>query len=223
VSPSPPDAISPRAYAAVIAAVFVLAALVSAHWLLHRTEHLAGTDSVNPATYVFAVPKGHSFCVRDLPVPASADRVRMALVPQPGTAPRVSIQLSTGAGYSARSTRVVSAQSDAVFPIPRVSRTSPGTLCGTVTDYVSVAGFPQLAASGRPQSFVDHKPQPGGRAAVWFIDSRKRSLLSLLPAASHRASVFRAGFVGPWVYLAALLLMPLIWWLGLRRLLRERA
>jgi hypothetical protein len=35
--------------------------------------------------------------------------------------------------------------------------------------------------------------------------------------------VFRAGFVGAWTYLVLLLLLPALWWAGLRSLVRRRA
>jgi hypothetical protein len=225
VTTDPPSAVSPRVYAAVILGVFVVAAGLFAHWLLRDNERLVGTNSATPATYVFPTPKGQTVCLRDLTVPAHADQLQLDLFPLPNSKPtRVSVAVRTDAGYSGSSSRVLSPAGGAVrFPIPRNPAASPGTVCAKVSEYVSVAGSPGLPAGGRVQAFVDHKPQTGGRASLWFVDSRKRSLLSLLPTAAHRSSVFRAGFVGPWVYLLALLVLPLMWWLGLRRLVRARA
>jgi hypothetical protein len=225
VSTEPRSAVSPRVYAAVILGVFVLAAAVLLHWLLRSEPRLAGTNSVNPAVFVFSVPKGQTMCLRDLILPKDANQVQLLLVPNPGSPPtHVSLQLRSDAGYRANSNLVLNpAGGGTRFPIPGNHTASPASLCATTSEYVSVSGFPGVPASGRVQAFVDHKPQTTGRASVWFVDSHKRTLLGLMPTAAHRASVFRAGFVGPWVYLLALLVLPLLWWFGLRRLVGASA
>jgi hypothetical protein len=214
-------AVPRRAYYAVIAAVFLVATVVFAHWLLGSSERLVGTNSVAPESYVFVVKKGQTMCVRDLAVPARANRVRLDLTPAAGTAPRVAVSLRTTTGYSARTTQVVRIAGYNDFSIPRNLKTAGGLLCARMGGDVSVSGFSQLRATIGPEAFVDHKPQQA-RVSVWFLDKRKRSLLSLLPAAAGRASVFRAGFVGAWTYLVLLLLLPVLWWAGLRQLLRGR-
>jgi hypothetical protein len=212
-----------RAHAAVILVVLVVGALVFANWLLGRSVHYTGTNSVQPTSLIYTATKGQTFCVHDLVVPARTDRVQMDLVPLPGKTATVSMVVRTAGGYTGRSTRLLRSGGDAVFRVPRVSKTASGTVCGTTNAYLSVAGAAQLLSNGRPQSFLDGRPVTSGRAAVWFVDSSKRTLLSLLPAAARRATVFRAGFVRPWLYLVMAIVLPLMWWLGLRRLVRERA
>jgi hypothetical protein len=214
--------VSPRAYAAVIAGVFVVAAVLVGQWLLRDSTRLVGTNSVAPDSNVFIVKKGQTMCVRDLYVPARADAVRLLLIPPANTRPVIDVALKTSAGYSARASRVVSVAGYNDFTIPRAASGAPGILCAQARGDVTVSGYAGLQANGRPEAFVDHKPQTS-RVSVWFIDTHKRSLLSLLPTAAHRASVFRAGFVGAWTYLVLLLLLPLLWWAGLRSLVRRRA
>jgi hypothetical protein len=222
VSAEPASAASPRAYAAVIAGVFLVAAVLLASWLLKSSERLVGTNSVTPESFIFIAKKGQTMCVRDLYVPARADRVRLALAPSNNATPPIDLSLKTNAGYSARVTHIVTGPGYNDFSVPRNEKGASGILCARMGGDTTVSGYSQLPADGRPTTFVDHKPQ-GGRASVWFLDSHKRSLLSLLPSAARRASIFRAGFVGGWTYLVLLLLLPVLWWAGLRQLLRGRS
>jgi len=211
-----------RAYAAVIAGVFVVAAVLVGQWLLRDSARLVGTNSVAPDSNLFIVKRGQTMCVRDLYVPARADDVRLFLTPPANATPTIAVALKTSAGYSARASRVVSVAGYNDFTIPRTASGAPGILCAKAGGDVTVSGYAGLQANGRPEAFVDHKPQ-SSRVSVWFIDTHKRSLLSLLPTAARRASVFRAGFVGGWTYLVLLLLLPALWWAGLRSLVRRRA
>jgi hypothetical protein len=216
-----PSAVSPRVYAAVIALVFIVAAVLVGHWLLQRSERLVGTNSTAPMSYVFNLPAGQRMCVRDLFVPADAGAVRIDVTPAVKENARVSISLRTDSGFHADSSRVLSGPGYSDFPIPRTRHGSPGILCARATGTLAVSGFTQLLSNGRPQAFIDHKPQ-NGRVSVWFVDTRNRTLLSVLPKAPRRASVFRAGFVRPWIYPLVLLVLPLLWWSGLRELWKGR-
>ena len=53
-----------RAYAAVIAGVFVVAAVLVGQWLLRDSARLVGTNSVAPESFVFSTKKGQTMCVR---------------------------------------------------------------------------------------------------------------------------------------------------------------
>lgn len=222
MSAEPASAVSPRAYAAVIAGVFLVAAILAGAWLLKSSERLVGTNSVTPESYLFIAKKGQEVCVRDLYVPARTDVVRLALTPSGGAKPPIDLSLKTNAGYHAQVTHIVAKSGYNEFSVPRNAKGSPGILCARMGGDTTVSGYSQLAADGRATTFIDHKPQTS-RASVWFVDSHKRSLLSLLPTAAKRSSIFRAGFVGPWTYLVLLLLLPVLWWAGLRQLLRGRA
>ncbi len=198
-------------------------AVVAVLWLLHPAERLSGTDSVEPAAYVTNVAPRQRLCVRDLLVPAGADRISFALAPTPGTQVRVTMRLRTAAGLDATSVQTVTQQAEVRFPIPRSPRSHGGTACLRTTGLVAVTGHAGVPATVRPQVFLQGKPLTTGLVSVWFWDSHKRTLASVLPAAARHASVFRAGFVGPWIYLVMALLLPLLWFAWLRTLVRARA
>lgn len=204
----------------VIIVLVVAAAASGSAWLLHKRERFAGTDSVEPNVAIATLNHGQTLCVRDLLVPSNGDEIRFNLQPSGGTTPTVTMTLGTVARVRSTATRVLAQATYLSFPITRVPHASGGTACLRTSGTVGVFGSPALPATTRPQAFLDHKPLQA-RVAVWFVDKHPRSLLSMLGTAARRAAVFRAGFVGSWTYLLAALLLPLLWWLGLRTLLRS--
>lgn len=208
-----------RAYLAVILVCVVAAAAFGVAWLFHKRERLAGTDSVEPNSAIATVAPKQRLCVRDLLVPSSADVIRFQLASVDGKPANVNMTLSTVSGKRSVATQPVTGLAYVNFPIDRAGRATGGTACLRTTRPLSVIGYPSLPATVRPQAFLAGKPL-GARVSVWFYDTHPRSLASLLGTGARRAAVFRAGFVGAWTYLLAALLLPLLWFWGLRTLLR---
>jgi len=219
VKTAPSGPLPRRAYLAVILVCLIAAAGIGAAWLFHKRERLAGTDSVEPTTTIATVPAGQRLCIRDLLVPSSADLIRFNLGSATGKPANVSMTLDTVSGRRSVATRSVTAPTNVNFPIVRAGTASGGTACMRTSAPLTVIGHPALPATTRLQAFLHGKPL-GARVSVWFYDTQPRSLASLLGTAARRASVFRAGFVGAWTYLVAALFLPLLWWRGLRPLLR---
>jgi hypothetical protein len=195
----------------------VAGAAIGAAWLFHKRERLAGTDSVEPSLPVAVLKQGQRLCVRDLLVPSSANLIRFNL--SPASPANVSVALTTVSGVRSTSSQTVTHPTYVDFPITRAGHASGGVACIRSSVPVEVIGSPGIPATIRPQAFLEGKPVQG-RVSVWFYDTKPRSLFSLLGTAARRASVFRAGFVGAWTYLLAALLLPVLWWWGLRTLLR---
>lgn len=211
-----------RARLGVVAAVAV-AAVVAVALVLHRGRDVAGTNSVAPSDRVAAVPAGGRLCVSHLWLPAGAASVSLQLATAAPGGAGVGLRLDGPAGTVASRARVPAGGAQSVsFPFAAARTAGPASLClrpdapltrvgGTRTD-----PFPGVNYSPRPLPF-DRVPEAtlDGRAltdlvAVEFHWPGSRSAASQLGAATHRAALFRPGFVGAWTYVMLLVLVPLL-------------
>jgi hypothetical protein len=206
-----------RSARAVVAGIVVAGVvLIAAVALLHRTS-LAFTPGVAPAAPVVSLAPAQQACQQPIDVPGGGDFVAVSVVvgARDASPPplRVVVQaadgrvLATGrvaGGYGRRSERRV-----------RLDRTvHPGRvrvcLQNVGAGRAAVFGNSDLAA--RTSTAVrDGRPL---RVDMTFVFERApRSLASELPDIFTRAALFRAPWVGAWVYvvLAALLLVVAPW------------
>jgi hypothetical protein len=210
-------AVSARALRIAAAAAFALVAVPVLVWLLAGDERLAGSNAVAPKGVVAGVATGERLCVRDLRVPEETAAVRVfATAERPAT---LHAELRPVGGTAA--TAATSIAPGGVAPVDLAvgeAEASPATLClGVEGGRVALAGVPGLETDRRPQAFLDGRPLPD-RVAVQFVLGGERTLLSRLDDAARHATVFKAGFAGPWTFWLLALGMPVLWALGLRRL-----
>jgi hypothetical protein len=101
--------------------------------------------------------------------------------------------------------------SDAVFTIPVLGETPaehPASLCLTAADVVNWGGTPLPSVpSSAPPTLAGHPI--AGRIAVWYLPpvGSRRSYLAQAGTILNRASLFRPGVVGPWLYVLILLVV----------------
>jgi predicted membrane protein DUF2142 len=193
--------------AGVVVAVLGIVLLVA---LLQPRELFLGSNSVAARDYVVAVPAGQRMCVRDVRVPAGTQRVRWGIDTQ--NAPRIPVDMTVRVHGGATLTGSIVRSDDAGFhkvdipmddPVPGGAPFRLADLCLAPQGHEG-----QIFVWGRTQLDIESKPIEIGkrkianRVALWFLPlaHEKRSILSQLPKMFERASLFRPGFYGPWLF-----------------------
>jgi hypothetical protein len=201
---------------AVLGLVFVL---LVGRWLIHTRAPYAGTNSVAPKYNLPAPKRGQRLCIKRLTLPARANGLRLRTASAGSVPAHVSLRLDAGGVRQvAGATAPVGGLGPLNFSIKAPGRDVPAAACIT-TDrtLVAVSGQP---TEGLDTGFGYLDGKPVGAPSVWFLHTPAPRLVSSLPTAARRASLFRAGFVGAWTYAVIAALIVLAWWLGLRLLLR---
>jgi 4-amino-4-deoxy-L-arabinose transferase-like glycosyltransferase len=190
-----------------------LVALILAYCLRPR-PYITGSDSVEVVTYVAPTPAGARVCVPGLEIPAGTARVRLQLISRTQERAELHMTLSTGARTLASSLPPTAVQASRIstptFSIPELPAHpayAAATLCLTAGDLVNWGGTPLSGAPPHPPT-LQGKPFPA-QLAVWYLPpaGAQSSYLARAGAILSRASLFRPGAVGPWLYWLALLLV----------------
>jgi hypothetical protein len=202
--------------AAAIAAVPLV--LLTAFYCLRPRDYFTGTDSVEADTYIAETPTGAPMCVNGLSVPSGTERVRLQLVSRTTTRPRLKLVVRLGGSQVLTSTlgsSTVPANrvSGAIFTVPGLAAHGGeprASLCLTAADVVNWGGTPLPAPPSSNRATVAGRPV-SGKIAVWYLPrvGSQRSYLARVGKILDRASLFRPGFVGPWLYVLLLaVLLP---------------
>ena len=207
----------PRVWrAALVAAVPLL--LLIAFYCLRPRDYYTGTDSVEVYTYVVQAPAGEPVCVPGLHIPAGTRRLRLQLISRTRVRPALKLALTIGAPGAPAITRELGPMavpanqiSAAVFtipPLPPKSEELPASLCLTAADVVNWGGTPLPAPPSSSPPTLGGNPV-SARIAVWYEPpiGAQRSYLSRATEILRRASLFRPGFVGPWLYVLVFLVV----------------
>ena len=208
--------------------VAVPLALLTAFYCLRPVDYYTGTNDVEADAYIAETDAGAPMCVNGLHIPSGTARLRLQLISLTQQRPRLKLTVTLGhSGQGAQLTGRAPAieselaptpvaanrVSEAVFSVPQLAgvRGEPSaSLCVRAAELVNWAGTPlPPTAPVSELATVAGKPV-GGRVAVWFLprSGAQRSYLAGLGSILARASLFRPGFVGPWLY--ALLLFVLL-------------
>jgi hypothetical protein len=195
--------------AGLCAVPFVL--LICAYCVVPRAYY-TGTDSVEVYTYVAQAPAGARVCVPGLEIPAGTASLRLQLISLTTERPALHLTLREGAstlssvlGPTAVASNRISA---AVFSVPGLaSRPAYGdaSVCLTAGGLVNWGGTPLPASPPQPPT-LQGAPL-SARIALWYLPpaGARSSYLARAGTILRRASLFRAGFVGPWLYVLLLL------------------
>ncbi len=195
--------------AGVCAVPLVLA--VCAYCVVPRAYD-TGTDSVEAYTYVVPTPAGERVCVPGLRIPGGTARVRTQLISRTVERPALRMTLREGAATFSGALAPVRVASErisaATFTLPGLaSRPASGaaTVCLTAADLVNWGGTPLPVIPPTPPTLQGH-PFPA-RIALWYLPpaGARSSYLARAGVILRRASLFRAGVVGPWLYVVLLL------------------
>ncbi len=190
--------------------------LLAAVWCLVPRDYYTGTDNVETYTFIAPATRGDRVCVPGLRLPAGTARVRLQLLSATRSRPRLAMELHLYGRPPIASrlpSQIVPPGNDsfADFPVPSVPAVAaehPATVCLAAAGEVNWGGTPLPRAPGAYAPSKNGSPIPG-RIAVWYLPpvGSKRSYLSRASEILRRASLFRAGIVGPWLYALMLLLV----------------
>jgi hypothetical protein len=200
-----------RVWSAAGVMALPLVALI-AYYCLRPVDYYTGTNSVELYTYVAETPPGVPMCVRGLEIPAGTGRVRLDLISRTNLRPALKLVMTIGAAHAVESTLPAAMlprrASHATFTIPELPARPAeraAALCVSASDLVNWGGTPLLVVPARPPTVAGHPLT--ARVAVWYLPpvGSRHSYVSGLGMILSRASLFRAGAIGP-----GLLFMSLI-------------
>jgi Predicted membrane protein (DUF2142) len=184
-----------------------------------------GTDSVEVHGYVARAGPDEVVCVPGLLVPAGTARVRLRVFSFTYERPSLHLALEFGTttvrSNLGRLRLRGNHASSAVFSIPQQPAEAPpagARACLTADESVSWGGTHLAASPTTSPATVANRPL-SARIAIWYLPpaGAKQSYLSAAWTILHRASLFRPGWIGPWLYVVMLLLvLPSLAVVGLR-------
>jgi len=199
-----------RAVVGFVAVLAVGLIAVVAVGLTHGSTlvYSLGASAAGPAV----VPQpGSVACQTPISVPdgAAFDRVGFTLTTyeQPGPELVVDVRSVDGGRRLASGTLPAGYRDGpAVVDVGRVATRAPIEVCIRNRGAVPVAVYGQATiASPRTNATLDGKRLTADMAIT--LNREQRSFIALLPTMAERASVFRAGWVGPFTYLVLALLV----------------
>jgi hypothetical protein len=179
--------------------------LLLAFYCVKPRDYYTGTNSVEADSYVAEASRGQSLCVPGLQLPADTARIRLQVISQTTVRPALRMRLQTGGRTIDRalaSTTVEPSRvSAAVFTVPQLHRAQAASLCVQAGGVVNWGGTPLVVPPSPAPPTLNGKAL-AARVAVWYLPraGAQRSYLSRIGKVLARASLFRPGLVGPWLY-----------------------
>jgi len=201
--------------AAALAAAPALALIV--FYCVRPVSYYTGTNDVEAYTYIAEAPAGEQVCVPGLHIPAGTARIRLQLISRTRLRPALTLALSLAGNARPSESRLrpqpVGANriSAAVFTVPELPARAgerAASLCLTAAELVNWGGTPLTAPPSASPPTLAGRPL-AGRIAVWYLPPAgvRSSCLARAGTILDRASLFRPGFVGPWLYALLLLVV----------------
>jgi hypothetical protein len=165
-------------------------------------RRLAFTLGVVPSTVAVGLAPGATACQAPIETSAEFDEVRFKVGTYGGPGQPLDVAVASGRRFLGTG-HVAGGYADLTEQVARVGRiTAPRriSVCfrNRGTRRVALYGNSEAAAV-TSTAYLDGKPRPADITLV-FERERGRSMLSALPAVFRRASVFRPGWVGPWLF-----------------------
>jgi hypothetical protein len=196
----------------VAALVALPLVLLVCFYCLRPLDYHTGTDSVEVHGYVARARAHQPVCLSGLQLPAGTARLRFQLISRTQERPALHLALDIDRRTLRSDLRPLhvrgSRASVAVFAIPQLPArpsVTPASVCLTADDAVAWGGtaLPAPPASSPPT--LSGAPL-SARIAVWYEPpaGSQRSYLSAAGLILRRASLFRPGWIGPWLYVLVL-------------------
>jgi hypothetical protein len=205
----------PRVWRGAAAVAVPLLTLI-AFYLAWPRDYYTGTNSVEAFSYIANTVPGEPVCVPELQIPAGTGRIRLQVISRTRLRPALKMALTLDASRRIIDSRLgpigvpANRISAAVFALPALlaSRAEqPASICLTAAGIVSWGGTPLARVPGVAAPTAGGR-RLAGRIAVWYLPlAGQRSYLGRADAILHRASLFRPGVVGPWLFVVILLVM----------------
>ena len=186
---------------------------------LTRETSLAFTLGVRNAAPIVTLKPGESACQRPISVPGGAgfDRIAVTLgtFRRPGPPLDISVRAENGRvlsrGHLAGGYPDITAQPRHAVSVSRVARGDALAVCLTNRGRDPVAVYGDADAASRTSSAYQGRERLPVDMNLVF-ERNSRSLATLVARIFDRASLFRPGFVGSWLYvvlmLAVVVLVP---------------
>jgi Predicted membrane protein (DUF2142) len=205
-----------RVWRAALLVAVPLVALVG-YYCLRPRPYYTGTNSVEALTYIAETPAGQRVCVPNAQIPAGTGRIRLQLISATTMRPALRMTVTAAPGGRTRDSELPATEvpadriSAAEFPIPKSPGTPAGgstSLCVSASGLVNWGGTP-LPVPPSPSPPTENGHAITGRIALWYLPpaGSERSYVSRAGEILSRASLFRPGFVGPWLYVLMLLVV----------------
>jgi hypothetical protein len=209
----------PMLFGSAIGLPVLVFVLLVGHWLFHTRAPYAGTNSVAPRYNLPPLSRRDRLCLRGLIVPAKADALRFR-VGAAGTRPvPVTLRLKmAGRAVVSHGTAAPGGFVSLDLPFAAPGRDVPAAGCMTAAGTIAAMSGQPSASSGAGAAFLNGKPV--GSPSIWYPRLPARRLISALPDGARHASLFRAGFVGPWLYGVLAVLIVAAWVGGIRLVIR---
>jgi hypothetical protein len=206
----------PRVWRAAAIVAVPLIGLI-AYYCVRPQDYYTGTNNVEAYTYINQTPIGQPVCVPGLQIPANTGRIRLQLISLTGLRPRLKMALTFKGTRHPVISRLAPVAvppnhiSAADFPIPVLPShptERPASLCLTAADVVNWGGTPLPKVPSSDPPTAGGRPLLG-RIAVWYLPpaGAQRSYLAQADTILRRASLFRPGLVGSWLYVLILVVV----------------
>lgn len=194
-------------------------------WCLVPRAYYTGTDSVNLYTVSTPIAAGRSGCAQGLNVPAGTHAIQLSVASGQLRRPRLTLTVTAG-GRRETSSAAAAGVTPGVparvsFPVtglPSSGASVPVSVCvrGDRGSF-ALGGTPLIEPLLAPLRIGGHDTVL--RLSAWYLPKAgaKRSYASELNTIFHRATVFSAGFLRPWMLWAVfLIVLPAIALLAVR-------
>ncbi len=186
--------------------------LLAVFYCVKPRDYFTGTNAVEADSYVAETAPGQLLCVPGLQLPAETARIRLQVIAATSARPALRMRLRT-AGQTierelAATTVGPSRVSAAVFSVPAVHSARAASLCVRASGVVNWGGTPLVVPPAPAPPTLNGKAI-AARVAVWYLPraGARRSYLSRIGKILTRASLFRPGPVGPWLYVLILFVL----------------
>lgn len=214
------------------AVVFGLGTVLLFGWLgFSSHEVLLGDNSVASRTYVASALDHQPLCIQRTRIPGGTGRIRFSIDTRttPRPAVDVVVRQTDGTVTRGRAPPGPAGYHDVDALLARPITPPAGHADAIASVCLSPTENVELFVWGSFQLGMTDKPLKAGgtsvdsRASLAFLptEHRTESYLSDLPQMAQRATLFRPGFVEPWLYwLILLLVLPVLAYGGLRLVAR---
>jgi hypothetical protein len=191
---------------AVLAAGALVVAVVLAVVLIDGSPRQAGSNYVAELEEAQKLRGGGEVCQRGQVIPRDAAALRLLIGTYGRPAPAIEVEVRGPGGPVTSGRRPAGGpEGHIVIPLERVERT-----VGGATACVRVAGPGRTVLYG----------QAGG-VRLEYLRPDDESWLAIVPTIAHRFGLARANAIGPWLLVAAGLLLAAAWFVAVRTILRE--
>ncbi len=191
--------------------IVTAATLVLAAFLLTKDEvRNTGANAVSLVGPVAKLKPSQQLCLAQLELPQGSTAIRIFTESGPKNGALLQIDLiKDGRRLSRKKSMATSDGSSLTATINEIRRSTSWTKGSICIKNLSDGSLNLIGENSQLSSqTMTVQGKPGvGEIRVEFTSRGKKSLISLVPEIFHRASLFKAGWIGPWVFY----LLPLLW------------